>query len=227
MFQHLLEGVGPQRSLLEALSCAAVCRRWRAMAHAGVGGELDLFPWRKALGDAQVAQVAGRFVHLTALSVSRCPGVTDASLHAIASSECRTSLTRLELLACEQLGSDGAMQQLLTQCTRLRNLTITNSSLVKTLGLVAARLPGQPVTCIPPLVLQALKLRSCANVNNSTLALIGRACPDLRELNLTGCRKLLDEGLCRLVGLEDLVPQPTDPSASSSCGSVDGRSAAL
>jgi hypothetical protein len=85
MFQHLLEGVGPQRSLLEALSCAAVCRRWRAMAHAGVGGELDLFPWRKALGDAQVAQVAGRFVHLTALSVSRCPGVTDASLHAIAS----------------------------------------------------------------------------------------------------------------------------------------------
>ncbi len=60
------------------------------------------------------------------------------------------------------------------------------------------------------------RLRSCANVNNSTLALIGRACPDLRELNLTGCRKLLDEGLCRLVGLEDLVPQPTDPSASSS-----------
>ncbi len=85
MFQHLLEGVGPQRSLLEALSCAAVCRRWRAMAHAGVGGELDLFPWRKALGDAQVAQVAGRFVHLAALSVSRCPGVTDASLHAVAS----------------------------------------------------------------------------------------------------------------------------------------------
>jgi hypothetical protein len=60
------------------------------------------------------------------------------------------------------------------------------------------------------------RLRSCANVNNSTLALIGHACPDLRELNLTGCRKLLNEGLCRLVGLEDLVPQPTDPSASSS-----------
>lgn len=49
------------------------------------------------------------------------------------------------------------MQQLLTQCTRLRSLAITNSSLVKTLGLVAARLPGQSVTCIPPLALQALK----------------------------------------------------------------------
>jgi hypothetical protein len=49
------------------------------------------------------------------------------------------------------------MQQLLTQCTRLRSLTVTNSSLVKSLGLVAAGLPGQPVTCIPPLALQTLK----------------------------------------------------------------------
>jgi hypothetical protein len=97
VFAHLLEKVGPQRSLREALSCAAVCRRWRALAHAGVGGEFDLLPWRTVLNDHHVAGVVGRFVHLSALSLARC-SITDESLLAIASRCARSWLLLLLLL---------------------------------------------------------------------------------------------------------------------------------
>jgi hypothetical protein len=49
------------------------------------------------------------------------------------------------------------MQQLLAQCTRLRSLTINNSPLVKTLGLKAMRVPGQPDSHQSPLSLQTLR----------------------------------------------------------------------
>lgn len=43
---------------------------------------------------------------------------------------------------------------------------------------------------------------------------------DLTILLLQGCRKVMNDGLCRLVGLEDLTPDPpTDPAASSSSSS--------
>ncbi|KAF3663573.1 hypothetical protein FXO38_10563 [Capsicum annuum] len=47
--------------------------------------------------------------------------------------------------------------------------------------------------------LQSLSIRNCPGVGNATLAIVGRLCPKLTHLELSGLRRITDEGLFPLV----------------------------
>lgn len=150
------------------------------------------------------------------LSIKSCVGITDTGLQAIAKS-C-PSLKKLCLKKCFYV-SDAGLQAFFDSTNKLGNLEleecnsitpfgvvaglVNNNTKLKTLTLVRCFGMKDICTNAPPLSvcesLQHLTVRDCPGFSCCGLAIIGKICPKLQEVELSGLLSLTDTALLPLI----------------------------
>ncbi|KAL3360985.1 hypothetical protein AABB24_014086 [Solanum stoloniferum] len=153
---------------------------------------------------------------LRSLAITACHGVTDLGLEAlgkgcpnlklfclrkctilsdnglVAFAKGSVALENLQLEECHRITQAGFVGVLLSCGKKLKVLSMVNCFGVKEL---ACRFPS----VLPCNSLQSLSIRNCPGVGNATLAIVGRVCPKLTHLELSGLLEVTDEGLFPLV----------------------------
>lgn len=153
---------------------------------------------------------------LRSLAITACNGVTDLGLEAlgkgcpnlklfclqkcaflsdnglVAFAKGSASLENLQLEECLRITQAGVFGVLLNCSKMLKALSLVNCFGVKEL---ACRFPS----VLPCNSLQSLSIRNCPGVGNATLAVVGRLCPKLTHLELSGLVRITDEGLFPLM----------------------------
>lgn len=153
---------------------------------------------------------------LRSLAITACHGVTDLGLEALGKGcpnlklfclqKCRVlsdnglaafakgsgGLENLQLEECHRITQAGFFGVLLNCGKKLKALSLVNCFGVKEL---ACRFSS----VLPCNSLQSLSIRNCPGVGNATLAVVGRLCPKLTHLELSGLLGITDEGLFPLV----------------------------
>ncbi|CAN4076872.1 unnamed protein product [Withania somnifera] len=153
---------------------------------------------------------------LRSLAITACHGVTDLGLEALGQGcpnlklfrlrKCRVlsdnglvafakgpgGLENLQLEECHRITQAGFFSVLLNCGKKLKALSLVNCFGVKER---ACRFSS----VLPCNSLQSLSIRNCPGVGNATLAVVGRLCPKLTHLELSGLLGITDEGLFPLV----------------------------
>ncbi|KAJ8768068.1 hypothetical protein K2173_021008 [Erythroxylum novogranatense] len=162
------------------------------------------------MGNAQGLQ------KLVSLTITSCQGMTDVSLEAVAKG-C-TSLKHICLRKCcfvsdnglinfaKAVGSLESLQ--LEECNRISQLGVLSAisscgerfkalSLVKCTGI---RDVAQGTSAFSPCnSLRSLSIRNCPGFGNTTLAMVGKLCPQLQNVDLSGLCGITDSGLLPLL----------------------------
>ncbi|XP_050233835.1 EIN3-binding F-box protein 1-like [Mercurialis annua] len=162
------------------------------------------------MGNAQGLQ------KLTSLAISSCRGITDVSIEAIAKgcsnlkqmclrkccfmsdnglvsfARAAGSLESLQLEECNRITQSGIVGAISNCGTKLRTL-----SLAKCMGIrdVASGLSAST----PCSSLRSLSIRNCPGFSSASLALVGKLCPQLQHVDLTGLCAITDSGLLPLL----------------------------
>lgn len=163
-----------------------------------------------AMGNAQGLQ------SLTSLIITSCLGMTDLSLEAIgkgcgnlkqmslkkccfvsdnglvAFAKAAGSLESLQLEECNRISQQGILGALSNCESNLKSL-----SLVKCMG-IRDLAPETPVLS-PCESLRSLTIRSCLGFGNASLEIVGRLCPQLHYVDLSGLSGITDAGLLPLL----------------------------
>ncbi|GFY99741.1 EIN3-binding F box protein 1 [Actinidia rufa] len=153
---------------------------------------------------------------LTSLTISSCRGTTDASLEAIGKG-CH-NLKQMCLRKCCFVSdgglaafakASGSLESLqLEECNRITELGIFSAlsnfgSKLKSLALVKC-MGIRDLTLETPLLsscesLRSLSIRSCPGFGSASLAVVGKLCPQLHHVDLSGLCGITDTGLLPLV----------------------------
>lgn len=153
---------------------------------------------------------------LKSFTINCCLGVTDLGVGAIGKG-C-PSLKQFCLRKCAFL-SDNGLVSFVKLCMSLESLQLEECHRITQSGLFAALLNcgenfkalslascfgikdsnmGFPVMS-PCKSLRSLSIRECPGFGNVSLAILGRICPQLQRLNLTGLHGITDEGVLPLI----------------------------
>nr|XP_043628205.1 EIN3-binding F-box protein 2-like [Erigeron canadensis] len=153
---------------------------------------------------------------LTSLTVISCHGVTDLSLEAIGHG-CRV-LKHMALKKCCFVSDKGLvsfakaacfLESLhLEECNRISqhgilgtlshpNAKLKALSVVKCMGI--RDLEQEPVGLSKSQSLRSLTIKNCIGFGNTNLATLGKLCPHLHSLDLTGACRINDTGLSKLL----------------------------
>ncbi|KAM3360679.1 EIN3-binding F-box protein 1 [Capsicum galapagoense] len=152
---------------------------------------------------------------LASLTITLCMGVTDLSLEAVGKG-C-TNLKHMNLRKCCFVSDGGlvafaraagSLESLyLEECNWITQMGILNAvsicrklkslSLLKCMGV--KDLPPQASSLFPCESLRSLSIRSCPGFSSTSLAMVGKLCPQLRQLNLSGLTGITDAGLLPLL----------------------------
>ncbi|XP_055822692.1 EIN3-binding F-box protein 1-like [Solanum dulcamara] len=152
---------------------------------------------------------------LASLTIALCVGVTDLSLEVVGKG-C-TNLKSMCLRQCWCV-SDGGLVDfaraagsleylLLEECHRITQRgilnAVSNCSKLKSLSLVKCvgvkDLPLQASSLSPCDSLRSLSIRSCPGFGSTSLAMVGKLCPQLHHLDLSGLTGITDAGLLPLL----------------------------
>ncbi|KAH9154906.1 hypothetical protein AeRB84_003072 [Aphanomyces euteiches] len=176
-------------------------------------------PW---IQDTVFAFIVRSFVLLQSLCVAQCVDLTNQGLFALADrSHLSAPLIKLDISGCVRT-TDTGLLVVLTHCPKLELLRATHLPQVEGLTLYAC-LPQQRLlpsllthidlsntkslhfSAIPTLAkgcgrrLTHLNLAHANAVSDDSLIALGRCCPYLLSLTLTGCNAITDYGIIRLV----------------------------
>ncbi|XP_044471534.1 EIN3-binding F-box protein 1-like [Mangifera indica] len=162
------------------------------------------------MGNAQGLQ------KLVSLTITSCGGITDVSLEAIgkgcinlklmclrrcffvsdnglvAFAKAAGSLESLQLEECNRLSQSGITGVLSDCATKLKSLT-----LVKCMGIKEMEM--EILMPIPCNSLRSLSIRNCSGFGNASLAMLGKLCPQLQHLDLSGLCGITDIGILPLL----------------------------
>ncbi|XP_059299305.1 EIN3-binding F-box protein 1-like [Lycium ferocissimum] len=208
---HALTKVKLQALNISDVSLAVIGHYGIAMTDLALGGLQSVNErgfW--VMGNGQGLQ------KLKSLTISACNGVSDLGLEAlckgcpnlklfclqkcavlldnglVAFVKASVSLENLQLEECHRITQAGFFGILLNCGKKLKALSLVNCFGVK------------DYTYACPLVapcnsLQSLAIRNCPGVGNATVAIVGKLCPKLTHLELSGLLGITDEGLFPLV----------------------------
>uniref|UniRef100_A0A2N9HPA4 F-box domain-containing protein n=1 Tax=Fagus sylvatica TaxID=28930 RepID=A0A2N9HPA4_FAGSY len=153
---------------------------------------------------------------LKSLSITSCRGVTDTGLEAVGKgcpnlkqfslrkcaflsdnglvsfAKAAASLESLQLEECHRITQFGFFGALLNCGTKLKALAVVNCLGIKDLNL------GLPLLT-PCKSLRSLSIRNCSGFGNASLALLGKLCPQLQHLDLSGLQGITDAGFLPLL----------------------------
>ncbi|KAL3535867.1 hypothetical protein ACH5RR_004328 [Cinchona calisaya] len=169
------------------------------------------------MGNAQGLQM------LSSLTITSCRGTSDLSLEALGKG-C-TNLKQMSLRKCCFVSDNGlvafakaarSLESLqLEECNRITETGILNAlsncnSKVKSLSIVKCMgikgVPLETPTLSPCESLRSVSIRSCPWFNSESLALLGKLCPKLHHLDLSGLCGITDAALLPLLeSCESLV----------------------
>ncbi|EEF37946.1 grr1, plant, putative [Ricinus communis] len=162
------------------------------------------------MGNAQGLQ------KLMSLTISSCRGITDVSIEAIAKgctnlkqmclrkccfvsdnglvsfARAAGSLESLQLEECNRVTQSGIVGAISNCGTKLKAL-----SLVKCMGI--RDVASQMVVSSPCSSLRSLSIRNCPGFGSASLALVGKLCPQLQHVDLSGLCAITDSGLLPLL----------------------------
>ena len=151
-----------------------------------------------AVTDVGLRAVAQGCPALKKLHVQRCIHLSDVGLNALASAA--VSLETLQLEECHRISLAGILG-LLEHSAKLESLDLVGCMGVKDspLPLAACRSP-----------LRSLRISRCPGFGDSTLVLVGKLCPRLLLVHLSGLAGVTDAGLMPLfenckAGLDEVV----------------------
>ncbi|KAK7327737.1 hypothetical protein VNO77_21827 [Canavalia gladiata] len=163
-----------------------------------------------------VMGVAQGLQKLISLTVSSCQGVTDASIEAmgkgcinlkhmflrrccfvsdnglVAFGKAARSLESLQLEECNSITQFGIIGALSNIKTTLKSLTLLKCKGVKDIDVEISMLS-------PCESLQYLSIQNCPGFGNPSLAMVGKLCPQLQHVDLTGLYGVTDAGLLPLL----------------------------
>ncbi|PIM97262.1 Leucine rich repeat protein [Handroanthus impetiginosus] len=153
---------------------------------------------------------------LSSLSITSCRGITDLSLEAVARgcpnlkqmclrkccfvsdnglvafAKATSSLESLQLEECNRITQIGILTALSSSSAKVKSV-----SLVKCMGI--KDLSTQFPTLSPCESLRCLSIRSCPGFGSRSLAMVGKLCPQLHHLDLSGLCGITDAGLLPLL----------------------------
>ncbi|PQQ14156.1 EIN3-binding F-box protein 1 [Prunus yedoensis var. nudiflora] len=162
------------------------------------------------MGNAQALQ------NLVSLTITSCRGTTDVSLEAIGKgctnlkqmclrkccfvsdnglvgfAKAAGSLESLQLEECNRITQAGIISALSNCGAKLRSLTLVKCMGIKDIGSAVPMLS----CCIS---LQSLSVRNCPGFGSASLALVGRLCPQLQNVDLSGLYGMTDAGILSLL----------------------------
>lgn len=163
-----------------------------------------------AMGIAQGLQ------KLVSLTVTSCRGVTDASIEAIGRgcwnlkqvclrkccfvsdgglvefAKAVVSLESLQLEECNRITQSGIIGAVSNFKTKLKSLTLVKCMGIKDIGCEVSMLSPCESLC-------SLSLRNCPGFGSGSLAMVGKLCPQLQHVDLTGLYGITDAGLLPLL----------------------------
>ncbi|KAB2598952.1 EIN3-binding F-box protein 1-like [Pyrus ussuriensis x Pyrus communis] len=163
------------------------------------------------MGNAQALQ------DLASLTITSCRGTTDVSLEAIgkgctnlkqmclrkccfvsdnglvAFAKAAGSLESLQLEECNRVTQSGIISALSNCGEKLRSLTLVKCMGIKDAG---AAVPI-PSSCRS---LRSLSVRNCPGFGSASLAMVGRLCPQLHNVDMSGLHGMTDAGVLSLLG---------------------------
>ena len=129
------------------------------------------------IGDTSLQCIAAKCANLRILRLQNCDTITDLGVQALAAGVCK-QLTHLDFTRCKSL-SDDALEPLITNCRALSHLSLNAASSVEFDAETGESTHG--IT------------------DRSLVALRKHAATRLRELDLSWCRGVTDDGLGHLV----------------------------
>ncbi|XP_021817792.1 EIN3-binding F-box protein 1-like [Prunus avium] len=162
------------------------------------------------MGNAQALQ------NLVSLTITSCRGTTDVSLEAIGKgctnlkqmclrkccfvsdnglvgfAKAAGSLESLQLEECNRVTQAGIISALSNCGAKLRSLTLVKCMGIKDIGSAVPMLS----CCIS---LRSLSVRNCPGFGSASLALVGRLCPQLQNVDLSGLYGMTDAGILSLL----------------------------
>ncbi|RWR72425.1 EIN3-binding F-box protein 1-like protein [Cinnamomum micranthum f. kanehirae] len=128
--------------------------------------------------------------NLRQLFLRRCSFVSDSGLKAFA--QAAASLESLQLEECNRITQLGVLGALSNCGEKLRAL-----SLVKCIGIKDTTLGSAPLS--PCRSLRSLTISNCPGFGSTGLALVGKLCPQLQQLDLSGLCSATDAGFLALL----------------------------
>ncbi|KAL2479652.1 EIN3-binding F-box protein 1 [Abeliophyllum distichum] len=153
---------------------------------------------------------------LASLTITSCRGVTDLSLEAlgkgypslkhmclrkccfvsdnglVAFAKGANSLESLQLEECNRITQTGILNAISNCNSKLKSLTLVKCMGIKDLS------PESPMLS-PSESLRSLSIRSCPGFGSTSLAMLGKLCPQLHHLDLSGLCGITDTGLLPLL----------------------------
>ncbi|KAJ1443894.1 Leucine-rich repeat [Sesbania bispinosa] len=163
-----------------------------------------------------VMGVAQGLQKLVSLTVTSCRGITDASIEAmskgctnlkqmclrkccfvsdnglVAFAKAAGSLESLQLEECNRITQSGIIGALSIIKTKLKSLTLVKCMGVKDIDVEVSMLS-------PCESLRSLAIQNCPGFGSASLAMIGKLCPQLQHVDLTGLYGITDAGLLPLL----------------------------
>ncbi|XP_047320118.1 EIN3-binding F-box protein 2-like [Impatiens glandulifera] len=129
--------------------------------------------------------------NLKHMNLKKCCFVSDAGLVAFA--KAAGSLESLQMEECNRITQAGILSALSNSGSKLKSLGI-----VKCMG-IKDHLPLDMTMLSPCESLRSLSIRSCPGFSNSSLAVVGKLCPQLHHVDLSGLVGISDAGLLPLL----------------------------
>ncbi|XP_057957803.1 EIN3-binding F-box protein 1-like isoform X2 [Malania oleifera] len=127
--------------------------------------------------------------NLKQFSLHKCAFLSDNGLVSFA--KAAGSLEILQLEECHRITHRGFLGTLISCGMKLKSLALTNCLGIKD---VALTLPHMS----PCKSLRSLSIRSCPGFGNASLAMLGKLCPQLECLDLSGLNEISDAGVLHL-----------------------------
>ncbi|XP_047948141.1 EIN3-binding F-box protein 1-like [Salvia hispanica] len=144
----------------------------------------------RGITDLSIEAVGKGCPNLKHMCVRKCCFVSDNGLVAFAKST--SSLESLQLEECNRITQVGILTALSSISSKLKSV-----SLVKCLGI--KDLSTEFSTLSPCESLRSLSIRSCPGFGSTSLAMVGKLCPHLHNLDLSGLCGITDAGLLPLL----------------------------
>lgn len=153
---------------------------------------------------------------LKSLTVASCPGVTDVGLEAVGKgcpnlkqihlhksaflsdngllsfAKAALSLESLQLEECHRITQFGFFGVIINCGANLKALSLVSCFGIKDLNLSLPQV-------LPCKSLQSLTIRNCPGFGNATLAILGKLCPQLQHVELSGLEGVTDAGFLPLL----------------------------
>ncbi|CAK8563418.1 unnamed protein product [Lathyrus sativus] len=140
--------------------------------------------------DPSIEAISKGCPNLKHMCLRRCCFVTDSGL--VAFSKSAGSLENLHLEECNRFTQSGILGALSSIKAKLKSLTLVKCMGIKDIEVEVSMLS-------PCESLRSITIKNCHGIGSASLAMIGKLCPQLQHVDLTGLYGITDAGLLPLL----------------------------